>query len=63
MTENDNRKCNVSECKMMGIPFGVYLYSYALNAERAKAEAEAHADRKCVLLESAESTCICTAIE
>ena len=32
---------NVSECKMMGIPFGVYLYSYALNAERAKAEAEA----------------------
>lgn len=32
---------NVSECKRLGIPFGVYHYSYALSAAGAKAEAEA----------------------
>lgn len=32
---------NVAECKRLGIPFGVYHYSYALNADTAKAEAAA----------------------
>lgn len=32
---------NVSECKRLGIPFGVYLYSYALDVEGAKREAAA----------------------
>lgn len=32
---------NVQECKRLGIPFGVYHYSYALNPETAKREAEA----------------------
>ena len=31
---------NVAACKKYGIPFGVYLYSYATNAEKAKSEAE-----------------------
>ena len=30
---------NVSECQRLGIPFGVYIYSYALSDEDAKAEA------------------------
>lgn len=30
---------NVKECKRLGIPFGVYHYSYALDAETAKKEA------------------------
>ena len=34
-------KRNVEECKRLGIPFGVYHYSYALNAETAKKEAQA----------------------
>lgn len=29
---------NVAECKRLGIPFGVYHYSYALNEEEAEAE-------------------------
>ena len=32
---------NVAECKRLGIPFGVYHYSYALNVETAKHEAAA----------------------
>lgn len=32
---------NVSECKRLGIPFGVYHYSYALNKDGAKREAAA----------------------
>lgn len=32
---------NVAECKRLGIPFGVYHYSYALTASTAKAEAAA----------------------
>lgn len=40
-TKDEKFDRNVSECKRLGIPFGVYLYSYALNAEGAKAEAEA----------------------
>ena len=35
---------NVAECKRLGIPFGVYLYSYADTVEKAKAEA-AHCKR------------------
>lgn len=31
---------NVSECERLGIPFGVYLYSYAQDAEMAQSEAE-----------------------
>ena len=31
---------NVAECKRLGIPFGVYLYSYANSVEKAKSEAE-----------------------
>ena len=30
---------NVKECKRLGIPFGVYWYSYALNTQQAKTEA------------------------
>nr|DAP36200.1 MAG TPA: hypothetical protein [Caudoviricetes sp.] len=30
---------NVSECKRLGIPYGLYLYSYADTEERAKEEA------------------------
>ena len=40
-TKDEKFARNVIECKRLGIPFGVYLYSYALNAEEAKAEAEA----------------------
>ena len=32
-------KRNVSECERLGIPYGVYLYSYARNEDEAKAEA------------------------
>ena len=31
---------NVEECTRLGIPFGIYWYSYALNPEHARAEAE-----------------------
>ena len=40
-TNDEKFARNVIECKRLGIPFGVYLYSYALNAEEAKAEAHA----------------------
>ena len=40
-TKDEKFARNVIECKRLGIPFGVYLYSYALNAEEAKAEAKA----------------------
>lgn len=33
-------KYNISECERLGIPYGVYLYSYALNVEHAKSEAD-----------------------
>lgn len=32
---------NVAECKRLGIPFGIYHYSYALSRDRAKQEAHA----------------------
>lgn len=35
---------NVTECERLGIPYGVYLYSYSENIEDAKSEA-AHALR------------------
>lgn len=31
---------NVSECERLGIPYGVYLYSYATNTDKAKSEAQ-----------------------
>jgi GH25 family lysozyme M1 (1,4-beta-N-acetylmuramidase) len=31
---------NVKECERLGIPYGVYLYSYAANREGARSEAE-----------------------
>lgn len=31
---------NVSECQRLGIPFGVYIYSYAGDVEKAKSEAD-----------------------
>ena len=31
---------NVSECERLGIPYGVYIYSYAKNADMAKSEAD-----------------------
>ena len=40
-TKDEKFARNVIECKRLGIPFGVYLYSYALNADEAKAEAKA----------------------
>lgn len=31
---------NVSECERLGIPYGVYIYSYATNVSRASSEAD-----------------------
>ena len=31
---------NISECERLGIPYGVYLFSYANTVEKAKSEAE-----------------------
>ena len=31
---------NVSECERLGIPFGVYLYSYAKDTQSAQSEAQ-----------------------
>ena len=41
-TNQDDKKWeyNVSECERLGIPYGVYLYSYATSPDRAKGEAE-----------------------
>lgn len=41
-TVKDNKlDRNVKECERLGIPYGFYWYSYALNTNQAKAEAEA----------------------
>lgn len=42
MSEQDDRQWqrNVSECERLGIPYGVYIYSYATDTARAKSEAE-----------------------
>lgn len=41
-TSQDDQKWarNVSECERLGIPYGVYLYSYAKNVDMAKSEAK-----------------------
>ena len=41
-TVNDDKQWlrNVSECEKLGIPYGVYLYSYAMSVEAAASEAE-----------------------
>jgi GH25 family lysozyme M1 (1,4-beta-N-acetylmuramidase)/LysM repeat protein len=40
-TQDDSQfERNYSECKRLGIPVGVYLYSYATNTTAAKSEAE-----------------------
>lgn len=44
--DDDYFERNVSECERLGIPYGVYLYSYARNANMALSEAQ-HAIRLC----------------
>ena len=44
--DDDCWERNVSECERLGIPFGVYLYAYASNANMALSEAR-HAIRLC----------------
>ena len=41
-TDQDDKqfKRNADECTRLGIPFGVYLYSYANNARKAESEAQ-----------------------
>ena len=41
-TDQDDRlfKRNADECTRLGIPFGVYLYSYAKNSSDARGEAQ-----------------------
>ena len=38
--DDDYWEYNVSECERLGIPYGVYLYSYANNATKARSEAQ-----------------------
>ena len=38
--DDDTWEYNVSECERLGIPYGVYLYSYATSPDRAQGEAE-----------------------
>ena len=38
--DDDWWEYNVSECERLGIPYGVYLYSYAQNPEMARSEAD-----------------------
>lgn len=42
MASQDDKqwKRNVSECERLGIPYGVYLYSYAYTLDKAKSEAQ-----------------------
>ena len=41
LSQDDKQwKRNADECTRLGIPFGVYLYSYAKSTEQAKSEAE-----------------------
>ena len=42
MTKQDDKQWlrNVQECERLGIPYGVYIYSYATNTERASSEAD-----------------------
>lgn len=41
VTEDNKAKRNMDECERLGIPYGVYWYSYALTPTQAKAEAQA----------------------
>ena len=47
-TSQDDHKWirNVTECERLGIPYAVYLYSYARSSDQARSEAE-HAIRLC----------------
>lgn len=38
--DDDYWKYNADECTRLGIPFGVYIYSYAMDVKEAKSEAE-----------------------
>lgn len=38
-TEDKRARRNIAECVRYGIPFGIYLYSYALDCEQAEKEA------------------------
>lgn len=38
--DDSQYKRNISECERLGIPYGVYIYSYALNTANAESEAE-----------------------
>ena len=38
--DDDQWRRNADECTRLGIPFGVYLYSYATNEEEARSEAD-----------------------
>ena len=42
ITSQDDKQWsrNVSECERLGIPYGVYLYSYADSADKARSEAQ-----------------------
>ncbi len=42
ITSQDDKQFhrNAKECTRLGIPFGVYIYSYAMNTTQAKSEAE-----------------------
>ena len=42
MSSQDDKQWsrNVSECERLGIPYGVYLYSYADNTDKARSEAQ-----------------------
>ena len=41
MTQDDSMFIrNVTECKRLGIPYGVYIYSYAVDTDKAVSEAE-----------------------
>ena len=42
ITSQDDKQWgrNVSECERLGIPYGVYLYSYADNTDKARSEAQ-----------------------
>ena len=42
-------KRNADECSRLGIPFGVYLYSYAKNTDMAKSASKAGAE-PCITL-------------
>lgn len=41
ITEDIKARRNMDECERLGIPYGVYWYSYALNPTQARAEAQA----------------------